>query len=55
LSVERAEVAADGDVAWPNLEVDPERFQDSATDVELERIIAEQPEVPRSAARCDAG
>ena len=53
--VERAEVAADGDIAFLKFETDAGRLQRPATDQILERIVAEQPQVPGPAARADAG
>ena len=52
--VDRAEVAPDGDVAWPNLKVDAQRFQNAPADAIFERIVAEQPEMSGAAARRDA-
>jgi hypothetical protein len=52
--VDRAEVAADGDVLGPDLEVDAQRFEDAAADAVLERVVAEQAEVAGAAAGGDA-
>ena len=53
--VDRAEVAADGDVVGAELEIDAEGFQDAAADDEFQRIVTEQAEMPRPAAGGDAG
>ena len=53
-SIERAEVAANGDILGSDGEVDAQRFQNAATDAVLEWVVAEEREVPRSAARRDA-
>ena len=49
--VERAEVAADGHVVRLQLEADARRLEHAAADQVLERIVAEQAQVPRPAAR----
>ncbi len=54
LGVERAEVAACGHVARADLEVNAQRLQDAATDAVLQRVVAEQAEMARPAARRDA-
>ena len=53
--VERAEVAADGDVAFVQLEADAGGFERAAADQVLERIVAEEAEVAGAAAGADAG
>src|SRR5262249_57163157 len=55
LRVDRAEVAAGGDVARPQIELDAERLQHAAADLESDRIVPEQAEVSRAAARRGAG
>ena len=55
LRVDGAEVAARGDVARPQVELNAERLQHAAADLEANRIVAEEAEVPRPAARRDAG
>ena len=49
-AVERAIVAADGDVVRAELETDARRFERTAADHELQRIVAEQ--APGAPARC---
>ena len=49
--VERAEVAADRDVARLELEADAGRLERAAADDVLERIVAEQAEVARDRCR----
>ena len=55
LRVDAAEVAARGDVAGAQVELDAERFEDAATDLKAQRIVAEQTQVSGAAAGCDAG
>src|SRR5262249_41159443 len=55
LGVHRAEVSADRHVFWPDLKINAQRFKDAPADLVFERIVAEQTEVPRSAAGGDAG
>ena len=52
--VERAEVAAGRHVVSAQLEADARRLERAAADAILERIVAEQPQVPRPAAGRDA-
>ena len=52
--VERAEVGADRDVAFLQVEADAGRLECPAADQVLERIVAEQAQVPRAAAGADA-
>ena len=53
--VERAEVAADGDVAFLQLEADAGGLERTAADQVLDRVVAEEAQVARSAAGRDAG
>jgi hypothetical protein len=53
--VERAEVRADGDVAFFELEADAGRFEGAAADEVGDRIVTEQAEVAGTAAGGDAG
>ena len=53
--VDRAEVPARGDVARAQVELDAERLEDTAPDLVLERIVAEQPEMAGAASRRDPG
>ena len=53
--VDGAEVTPGGDVAGPEVEVDPERLQDAAPHRVAKRLVAEEAEVPGAAARGDAG
>ena len=55
LGVHRAEVPARRDVAGPEVEVDPQRLQHAPPHRVVERIVAEEAEVPRPAARRDSG
>ncbi len=55
LGVHGAEVSPRGDVAGPQLEIDPERLEDPAPHRIAERVVAEEPEMPGSAARGDPG
>src|SRR5881296_1612220 len=55
VSVHRAEVAPGGHVARLEMGVEADPFQRPAAHRMLERIIAEEPEVLRSAPRRDAG
>ena len=49
--VQGAEVAADRDVLRANLKIDAQRFEDAPADPVLERVVAEQAQMPRPAAR----
>ena len=53
--VERAEIGAGGDVAGLKFEAQAEGFNDAASDLIFQRVVAEQAEVARAAARGDAG
>ena len=53
--VERAEVGADGDVAFLEREADAGGFERTAADEVLDRVVAEQAEMARAAAGADAG
>lgn len=53
--VEGAEIAPRRDVVGPEIEIDPERLEHAAADAVAERIVAEQPEVTRAAARVIPG
>src|SRR5206468_3984398 len=53
--VDRAEVAARGEVAGAQVELDPERLEDAAADLIVQGIVAEEPEVAGAASRRDAG
>src|SRR5262249_21363171 len=53
--VQGAEVAANRHVAGADGKVDSQRFEDAAADAVLQRVVAEQPQVPRAAAGGDAG
>src|SRR5439155_16866526 len=55
LAVDRAEVAARRDVAGAERELDSERLEHAAADLEHHRVVAEEPEVPRATAGRDAG
>jgi hypothetical protein len=48
------EITANGHVAIGESEVDSEGFQNAATDVVFERVVAEESKVPGAAARSDA-
>jgi hypothetical protein len=52
--VERAEVGARRDVAGPQFEAQAQRLDDAAANLEFQRVIAEQAQVSRPAARSDA-
>jgi hypothetical protein len=52
---ERAQVAAGGDVARSQLEVEPGRAQRAAAQLEAFGVVAEEPEVTGPRAGCDAG
>ena len=52
--IERAEVPPRGDVARPEVEVDPQGFEDAAPHRVAERLVAEEAEVPGAAPGCDA-
>ena len=54
LRVERAEVRPDGDVAALQMEPQTQGFDHPAADLELQRVVAEQGEVARTAARRNA-
>jgi hypothetical protein len=53
--VEGAEIGARRDVACAKFQAEPERFDDAATDLKFERVVAKQPEVAGAAAGRDAG
>ena len=53
--IERAEVAAGRDIVWTEGEVDADGLKYPAADIESVRVVAEEGEVPRSAAGGDAG
>ena len=53
--IERAEVPPRGDVARPEVEVDPQGLEDAAPDGVAERLVAEETEVAGAAAGRDAG
>ena len=55
LGVDRAEVGADGDVAFLDFEADAGGFECAAADHVLERVVAEEAEVAGTAAGADAG
>src|SRR5262249_48953850 len=52
--VDCAEVAAHRDILGSDMKINAERFENSAADLILERIVAEQAEVPWAAARRDS-
>src|SRR5262249_1489722 len=54
-AVDRAEVAAGGDVARAKIELDAERFEHAASDLEAHGVVTEQAQVTGAAARRDAG
>ncbi len=54
LGVERAEVGADRHVVGPEFETNAGRFQGATADHILQRIVAEQAQMPRPAAGRDA-
>ena len=47
--VDRTKIPADGDIIRAKFEVNSQRLQDTATDVVLQRVIAKQAQMPRSA------
>ena len=53
--VEGAEIATDSDILRAEVEIDAQGFQDAAADLIADGVIAEQAQVPRSAAGCDSG
>ena len=53
-AVHGAEVPACGHVPRAQIKLDAEGFEDSAADLVGQRVVAEQPEVPRPAPRRDA-
>ena len=55
VGVDGAEVAAGGDVALSEIDVDAKGLQDAAADEVLHGIVAEQAQVAGPAARSDAG
>jgi hypothetical protein len=54
LRVDGAEVTPRGDIARAQVELDAEGLEHAAADLVLERVVAEEAEVPRPAARGDA-
>ena len=52
--VERAEVGARRHVAGPQFQAQPQRLDDAAAHLELQRVVAKQAQVSRPAARSDA-
>ena len=55
LVVQGAEVGASGDVARTQFEAQSKGLNDTATDLKLQRVVAEEGEVARAAARRDTG
>jgi hypothetical protein len=54
-AVDRAEIAPDGDVMGADLDADAERLEHAPADVVHERVVSEEPEVPRPRAGRDPG
>ncbi len=55
LYVERRKIRARANVAGFQFHAESERFDHTATDLEFQRVVAKQPEMPRPAAGRDAG
>ena len=55
LFVERAEIGARGHVAVLQFQAQAQRFNHAAAHLKFQRVVAEQPEMPRPAAGRDAG
>jgi hypothetical protein len=54
LLVQRTKISARGDIARLQLESKPERFDDAASHFKLKRVVAEQSQMSRTAARRDS-
>lgn len=54
-SIHGAEIAADGDIVGTDWEIDPQSFQDAATNAPFEGIVAKKSQVPGAAPGSDSG